>query len=127
MVLRRPSGACRRTPVESGPAGGSMLLQVERTEVPRGFRLVGELDASNVGMLSDALNHEISRGGDLTLDLAGLAFMDSSGIQVLIRTAQDLQGQGRLILLSPGDLVRRILSLIPMDKLTNVEIQDQES
>ena len=36
-----------------------MLLQVERVESPRGFRLVGELDASNVGVLSDALNREL--------------------------------------------------------------------
>jgi anti-anti-sigma factor len=103
-----------------------MLLQLERTEHPRGYRLVGELDASNVGMLSDALDREINQGGDLTLDLGGLAFMDSSGIQVLIKTAQDLHGHGKLILHSPGDLVRRILSLIPMDKLANVEIVDEE-
>ena len=103
-----------------------MLLQVERIEEPRGFRLVGELDASNVGMLSDALEREASQGGDLTLDLGGLAFMDSSGIQILIKTAQDLHGQGRLILYSPGDLVRRILSLIPMDKLANVQVVDEE-
>ena len=104
-----------------------MLLTVERTDDPRGFRLIGELDASNVGMLSDALGREIGQGGDLTLDLGGLAFMDSSGIQVLIKTAQDLGDHGRLILQSPGELVRRILSLIPMDKLTNVEIVDDES
>ena len=104
-----------------------MLLTVERTEQPRGFRLVGELDASNVGMLGDALEREVTKGGDLTLDLGGLAFMDSSGIQVLIKTAQDLSDNGRLILRSPGDLVRRILSLIPMDKLANVEIVDEDA
>jgi anti-anti-sigma factor len=102
-----------------------MLLTVERTDQPRGFRLIGELDASNVGMLSDALGREVGQGGDLTLDLGGLAFMDSSGIQVLIKTAQDLGEDGRLILQSPGELVRRILSLIPMDKLANVEIVDE--
>ena len=96
-------------------------------EDPRGFRLVGELDASNVGVLSDALTKELDKGGDLTLDLAGLAFMDSSGIQALIKAAQGLAGGGRLILRSPGDLVRRILSLIPMDKLANVEIVDDEA
>jgi anti-anti-sigma factor len=104
-----------------------MLLTVERTDQPRGFRLIGELDASNVGMLSGALGREVGEGGDLTLDLGGLAFMDSSGIQVLIKTAQDLGTNGRLILQSPGELVRRILSLIPMDKLANVEIVDDES
>jgi anti-anti-sigma factor len=112
--------------MESGSGGGSMLLSVERIDDPRGFRLIGELDASNVGMLDDALDREVAQGGDLTLDLGGLAFMDSSGIQVLIRTAQDLGGNGRLFLRSPADLVRRILTLIPMDKLENVEILDEE-
>jgi len=103
-----------------------MLLQVERVDEPRGFRLIGELDASNVGVLSDALTREVGKGGDLTLDLGGLAFMDSSGIQALIRAAHGLEGHGRLLLRSPGHLVRRILSLIPMDKRSNVDIVDDE-
>ena len=112
--------------METGSVGGQMLLRVERIEEPPGFRLIGELDASNVGMLSDALQREASKGQDITLDLGGLAFMDSSGIQVLIKTAQELQDRGKLVLRSPGDLVRRILSLIPMGKLANVEIVDDE-
>ncbi|HXJ67128.1 MAG TPA: STAS domain-containing protein [Actinomycetota bacterium] len=106
--------------------GGQMLLDIEKTDAPRGFRLVGELDASNVTSLSDALQPEIERGGDLTLDLAGLAFMDSTGIQVLVRTAQGLEGRGDLILVSPGSLVRRILELIPVQKLDNVRIVGEE-
>ncbi len=103
-----------------------MLLDIEKTESPRGFRLIGELDASNVTSLSEALQPEIDRGGDLTLDLAGLAFMDSTGIQVLVRTAQGLEGRGNLILVSPGTLVRRILELIPVQKLDNVQIVGDE-
>ena len=103
-----------------------MLLDIEKTDAPRGFRLVGELDASNVTSLSEALQPEIDRGGDLTLDLAGLAFMDSTGIQVLVRTAQGLEGRGNLILVSPGTLVRRILELIPVQKLDNVRIEGDE-
>ena len=103
-----------------------MLLDIEKTEEPTGFRLIGELDASNVSSLSEALQPEIDRGGDLTLDLAGLAFMDSTGIQVLVRTAQGLEGRGNLILVSPGSLVRRILELIPVQKLDNVQIVGEE-
>ena len=104
-----------------------MLLTIERTEEPRGFRLVGELDASNVESLTDVLTPVVSEGGNLTLDLAGLAFMDSTGIQVLVATAQKLQGRGNLILVSPGSLVRRILDLIPVRKLDNVEIAGDEA
>lgn len=112
--------------MEPRPLDGALLLQVEQIDDPRGFRLVGELDASNVKELSDALSREIEKGGDLTLDLGGLAFMDSSGIQALIKAAQGLAPSGRLILRSPGDLVRRILSLVPIDKLSNVEITDED-
>ena len=58
--------------------------------------------------------------------LAGLAFMDSTGIQVLVRTARSLDGRGRLILVSPGSLVKRILDLIPVAKLENVSIVDED-
>ena len=104
-----------------------MLLQIEKTESPRGLRLVGELDASNVDQLSQAIAPEIAEGGDLTLDLAGLAFMDSTGIQVIVRTAQNLGERGTLVLVSPGSLVRRILELIPVDRLENVRLEDDEA
>jgi anti-anti-sigma factor len=103
-----------------------MLLQIERLDSGQGFRLVGELDASNVGELQEALDPAVAEGGDLTLDLAGLAFMDSSGIQILVTTAHGLGDRGSLILVSPGTLVRRLLNLIPVDRLENVRIEGEE-
>jgi len=104
-----------------------MLLEIEKTDQPRGFRVAGELDASNASTLSEAIDPEVAIGGDLTLDLAGLAFMDSTGIQVLVRTAQGLEGRGNLILVSPGQVVKRILELIPVEKLENVEIREDHA
>jgi anti-sigma B factor antagonist len=103
-----------------------MLLEIQKLDADRGFRLVGELDASNVGDLREALEPVVAEGGDITLDLAGLAFMDSSGIQILVTTAQGLDDRGTLILLSPGNLVRRLLSLIPVERLDNVRIEAEE-
>lgn len=102
-----------------------MLLQIVQTTDPRGFRLVGEMDISNAGTLESALAAEVARGGDVVLDLAGLAFMDSSGIQVIIRAAHQLGGGGKLILLGAGDLVRRSLERIRLGQLANVEIVDE--
>ena len=103
-----------------------MLLQIERTGSPRGFRLVGELDASNAGQLWDAISSELDQTGDLTLDLSGLAFMDSSGIQILVNAAHGLADHGTLILVSPGPLVRRLLALIPVERLENVRVEGDE-
>ncbi len=104
-----------------------MLLDIEKLDEPRGLRLAGELDASNAEQLVEALEPEVDVGGDLTLDLAGLAFMDSIGIRVLLRTAQRLEGKGKLVLLSPGQLVRRTLDLIGGASLPNLDIVDEPS
>lgn len=103
-----------------------MLLQVSRTESPSGFRLVGEVDISNVSSLRDAVSPAVEAGGDVTLDLAGLAFMDSTGIQVLIEMSRGLGDRGTLRLIGLGDLVRRTLERVRLQQLSNVEIVDDE-
>ena len=103
-----------------------MPLRILRTENSAEVRLVGEADISNVATLAEALRADVQRGGDVVLDLAGLTFMDSSGIQLLIKASKDLDGRGRLKLIAPGDLVRRTLQLVAVDRIENVEIIDDE-
>ena len=94
---------------------------------PRIFRLIGELDASNVGDVDTLLDEEIHRGGDLTLDLSELTFVESVGVGLLATTAQRLVGRGSLILLSPDHSVRRVLELVQLDRLPNVKIIEADS
>ena len=102
-----------------------MRLIVTPLEEFPGFRLSGELDMATARDLSKALDPELERGGDVILDVEGLSFMDSTGLQVLIRSAISLDGRGRIVLRSPGSLVRSILELaIRTDKLPNLVIED---
>jgi anti-anti-sigma factor len=94
---------------------------------PRIFRLMGELDSSNVGDVDTLLEEEIHRGGDLTLDLSELTFVESVGVGLLATAAQRLVGRGSLILLSPDHSVRRVLELVQLDRLPNVKIIDANS
>ena len=103
-----------------------MLLQIERTGSPRGFRLVGELDASNAGQLWDAISSELDQTGDLTLDLSGVTFMDSTAIQVLLRAGKRIDGRGHLVLYHPGTLVQNVLTLIKADQLPGLKIVEEE-
>lgn len=99
------------------------LLHVLKTG-PSAFRLVGELDMSNMKDVETALEDDVATGSDMTLELSELSFIDSSGIHVLIRTARQLLGHGRLILAYPSQAVRRILEMTQLDKLANLEIVD---
>ena len=106
------------------PTSPSRLVITE-TESPRGLRLVGELDMSTTGELGRFLDPKLVEGGDVTLDVTSLTFMDSTGLQVLIRSAITLNGRGRVILKAPGNLVRSILDLaIRTDKIDNLIIED---
>jgi len=103
----------------------AMRLIVTETSSPRELRLVGELDMSTIRELSRVLDPKLIEGGDVVLDVEDLQFMDSTGLQVLIRSALSLDGRGKVILRAPGNLVRSILDLaIRTDKIQNLVIED---
>jgi len=81
--------------------------------------LSGELDLSSAAALED----ELQRVGDLSLvivDLTGLAFIDSTGLGVLVRAHQRMHEHGNLLALVQGEgQVSRLLQLTGLaDDLT---------
>ena len=72
-------------------------------------RVRGEVDRSNARLLLEALC-VVARAGDLvTVDLAGLTFIDLGGVRALVDIAALLAPDRRLTLVSPPRLLRRIL------------------
>jgi anti-sigma B factor antagonist len=104
-----------------------MRFVVSDQENGAGLRLAGELDLSSAEDLLDALEPKLAAGGRIVLDLTNLQFMDSTGLQVLIRSAITLGDQGTIVLAHPPNLVRSILELaVRTDKLPNLVIEDDE-
>lgn len=79
----------------------------------------GELDLSTAPGLYEALAEAVDRHPhELTVDLAELAFIDSSGLTLLVRTSNRLrQHDGTLSLASPTPPVRRVLEIVGLDHL----------
>jgi anti-anti-sigma factor len=76
--------------------------------------LTGELDVSNAAALEREIVLEVGNdAAGLVLDLAGLAFMDSSGVHLLFHLAERLAVRGRrLAAIAPiGGPARRVLEL----------------
>jgi anti-anti-sigma factor len=97
------------------------LLQVD--VLPhRSVRLSGELDLSTVTKLTETLQGIVSSAGDLEVDLAGLSFMDGSGLRALVIAAERLKGRGRLILKAPSPSISRLFDLVRAHTFPNVEI-----
>jgi anti-sigma B factor antagonist len=89
-----------------------MGLSIVRVADPRGFALVGEMDVSNAEAL-DAELRAWSGPGDLTLDLSGLEFIDSSGVRILIDAVVRLRGSSRrMVLVDPVPPVERVFEVL---------------
>lgn len=99
-------------------------LEIGRTDDPPGLTLAGEVDLADVDELASALEPHVHRGGDITLDVSGLRFMGSSGVQVLIRTLLSLEGRGRLVLVHPAGGVRRLIEVMGLERFENLDVRN---
>jgi anti-sigma B factor antagonist len=99
------------------------IVDIQRTEQPRGLRVAGEIDLSNTDKLTAALEPEVGQGGDVTLDVSGLEFIDSSGMRVLIRALIDLEDRGRLVLVGPREPLRRLIAVMGLERFGNLQVQ----
>jgi anti-anti-sigma factor len=79
----------------------------------------GELDMSTVPELSRSLAEVLDQHPhDLTLDLAGVEFIDSTGLTLLVRASNQLkQHEGTFHLTHPRPPIRRVLEIVGLDGL----------
>ena len=81
--------------------------------------VTGELDMSTAPQLSRSLAAVLDRHPHrVTLELGGLAFIDSTGLTLLVRTSNRLkQDAGALHLAHATPPVRRVLEIVGLDGL----------
>ena len=79
----------------------------------------GDMDMAPVGMVEAELRRLRDSGFDhIVLDLGGLTFMDSSGLHLLTRWANDATQDGFVFELEPGPpAVQRVFELTSMTDL----------
>ncbi len=115
--------ASERPPVADSRA--APILRVVVSPPPDRLRvsLFGELDDATAPMLRDRLAEvTVNIDGDLVLDLDGLTFLDSSGLTLFVLLHKELEDKGqRLVLLNPTPMARRVLKLMGLDSLLQIE------
>ena len=81
-------------------------LRIEQRPGERVLALEGELDMAETVALVDAAAPLAAGSGDLTLDLSGLTFIDSSGLLALLRTAEQMADGGSSCCARPNRCAR---------------------
>jgi anti-anti-sigma factor len=100
-----------------------MDFSVSQIPTIRGLRLEGELDIKTVELLEGLLDDAAAPGGPLFLDLTPLRFMDSTGIQAIMKALQEVAKTGWCLLLHiDNGEVARILEVVGLHKVPNVHI-----
>ena len=71
------------------------------TPLPRIIRLFGELDIRSARELQATLSEAVGdRSRELSIDLRKVSFIDSTALGALVRAAEQLRNQGRVLTLA---------------------------
>lgn len=91
--------------------------------------LAGESDFANGRQLRDALVSQLSRGARrLIVDVSGLDFMDSTGVNVLLAVRSSLRARGgSLVLVAPQPMVARVLGAMRAGQVITVYATVEEA
>ena len=82
-------------------------------------RLDGEIDASNVDDIGDRLRSMVSnRSYALIVDLSGIGYLDSAGINLLFAVGEEMRGRQQQlhVVLNEDSPLTRMVSLTGLDK-----------
>jgi anti-anti-sigma factor len=91
---------------------GSLALRSERDGDTHVVELIGELDLDGAPRLEEELLRvEAGDAPAIIIDLAGLEFIDSTGIRLLLMAAERCQQSARLTLLKGPRQVHRVFEI----------------
>jgi len=117
------SGAGAGIVGQSGPGStGDLQVSVSSVGSSHDVRLSGELDIATAPLLVAELRRLASEGAvQVAVDLADLAFIDSTGLSVLINGLKRLRQQGGdMTLRSPTPGTRKVLEITGLTELFSI-------
>jgi len=96
----------------SHPTGGVVLVV-----------LAGELDLVSVGQLQSRIaDVDLEESAHVVIDLAGLDFVDSTGINALLRSVRNIEARGATAALAaPSPVTRRVFEIARVSQLVHIE------
>jgi len=113
--------------MNSASDGCSLFISPESGEIPI-LNIVGEVDLSSAQRIYSLMWQTSQKGSlSLILNLEKLDFMDSSGLQVLLRLREKLKAKKQdIFLVGPKPQIRKLLKLTGFDKLFSLYDNNDE-
>jgi anti-anti-sigma factor len=104
----------------------SLQTTIDRIADRTIVRVRGDVDLATAPELCQALE-PLGPTEQVTVDLSEVAFIDSSGLRVLLEFASDSRdGNAPLRIASPSRTVLRVMEIVGMTELPQIEVQADE-
>ena len=102
-------------------------MELLKTELVQGdppvLRVVGEVDLATVDALRTALEEAVSTDPRVVVDMAGVTFLDVTGLRAVLQAAASRNGAGPLVLLN-APRVAWLLELVGLSELSTIVIAE---
>ena len=97
---------------------GAIRVVLETDEIVA-VCLEGDFDLSNAPTLGDEIDRVLESNNDLILDLSEATFIDSSVINILVRTSRAMRGRQQSVVLQLGTaaIVERALGIAEIEQV----------
>ena len=100
--------------------------RVQVAKAPHGWLVTGEIDAWTCRTLVEAFAEVPDAGvSSIELDLAGVSFIDSSGLHVLLELAERMTATGgSVVIRNPSRAVQRLLAITRLESTFGLDGTD---
>jgi anti-sigma B factor antagonist len=84
--------------------------------------VTGDVDLTATPLVDEAMTHLGMDPRNLRIDLRGVTFMDSTGINMLVRVNNAcVDNGGSLTVVAPTDAIRELFEITRLDKVLTIE------
>ena len=81
----------------------------------------GRIDAVTANEFSEAIEKNIEGVKDLTFDLAGLDYISSAGLRVLLTTQKNMSKVGSMKLINVADVIMDVFNITGFSDILTIE------
>jgi anti-anti-sigma factor len=106
-----------------------LRIDVSADAAPALVALSGEMDIVSAGSFTEAMAElEDSASDGIVIDVGGLTFIDSSGINALVQAVRAFATRGgRAVLASPGAHIQRVFQITHVGEIVTVAADRDEA
>ena len=98
-----------------------MTIEIKRNEELTIIEVAGRLDTITAPALDKAINEDIAGTKDLILDLAGLEYISSAGLRVLLSAQKKMQRIGSMKVKNVGDSIMEVFEITGFADILEIE------